>query len=126
MRRVVITGLGIVSPIGNNAEEVTESLKAGRSGIAAQRPQYSEAVHTRQHQIQNDRVVAVALEKLQRSLAVRCNIASVALGLETAIQGLRQRFGVFNDQDAHLFLRIKVTLDQKNRTFWRANLWPSF
>ncbi|KFE34182.1 beta-ketoacyl-ACP synthase I [Thioclava atlantica] len=33
MRRVVITGLGIVSPIGNNAEEVTASLKAGKSGI---------------------------------------------------------------------------------------------
>ena len=33
MRRVVITGIGIVSPIGNSAEEVTESLKAGRSGI---------------------------------------------------------------------------------------------
>jgi len=33
MRRVVITGLGIISPIGNNAEEVTESLRAGRSGI---------------------------------------------------------------------------------------------
>ncbi len=35
MRRVVVTGLGIVSPIGNNAAEVTESLKAGRSGIEA-------------------------------------------------------------------------------------------
>ena len=33
MRRVVVTGLGIISPIGNNAEEVTASLKAGRSGI---------------------------------------------------------------------------------------------
>ncbi|WP_375687415.1 beta-ketoacyl-ACP synthase I [Pseudooceanicola sp. LIPI14-2-Ac024] len=33
MRRVVVTGLGIVSSIGNNAEEVTASLKAGRSGI---------------------------------------------------------------------------------------------
>lgn len=33
MRRVVVTGLGIVSCIGNNAAEVTESLKAGRSGI---------------------------------------------------------------------------------------------
>ena len=33
MRRVVITGLGIVSPIGNNASEVTDSLRAGRSGI---------------------------------------------------------------------------------------------
>lgn len=35
MRRVVITGLGIVSPIGNNADEVLASLKAGKSGIEA-------------------------------------------------------------------------------------------
>jgi len=35
MRRVVVTGLGIVSSIGNNAEEVVASLKAGRSGITA-------------------------------------------------------------------------------------------
>ncbi len=33
MHRVVITGLGIVSSIGNNAGEVTESLKMGCSGI---------------------------------------------------------------------------------------------
>lgn len=35
MRRVVVTGLGIVSSIGNNAGEVLESLKAGKSGIEA-------------------------------------------------------------------------------------------
>ena len=33
MRRVVVTGIGIVSSIGNNKEEVLDSLKAGRSGI---------------------------------------------------------------------------------------------
>ena len=32
-KRVVVTGLGIVSSLGNNAEEVTESLKQGKSGI---------------------------------------------------------------------------------------------
>lgn len=35
MQRVVVTGLGIVSAIGNNAEEVLASLKAGKSGIKA-------------------------------------------------------------------------------------------
>ncbi|MEC9216650.1 MAG: beta-ketoacyl-ACP synthase I [Pseudomonadota bacterium] len=35
MRRVVVTGLGIVSSIGNNAAEVTDSLRHGRSGIVA-------------------------------------------------------------------------------------------
>jgi len=33
MRRVVVTGLGIVSCIGNNRTEVLESLKTGKSGI---------------------------------------------------------------------------------------------
>lgn len=33
MRRVVVTGLGIISSIGNNKQEVLESLRQGRSGI---------------------------------------------------------------------------------------------
>ncbi len=35
MKRAVITGMGIVSSIGNNVEEVLASLKAGKSGINA-------------------------------------------------------------------------------------------
>ncbi len=35
MRRVVVTGLGIVSSIGNNATEVLAALQAGTSGITA-------------------------------------------------------------------------------------------
>ena len=41
MRRVVITGLGIISPIGNSADEVAASLRAGRSGIVFA-PEYAE------------------------------------------------------------------------------------
>ena len=41
MRRVVITGIGIVSPIGNNATEVEASLRAGKSGIVFS-PEYAE------------------------------------------------------------------------------------
>jgi len=33
MKRVVVTGLGIVSSIGNNKSEVVDSLRTGRSGI---------------------------------------------------------------------------------------------
>jgi 3-oxoacyl-[acyl-carrier-protein] synthase-1 len=33
MRRVVVTGMGIISPIGNSANEVAEALKVGRSGV---------------------------------------------------------------------------------------------
>jgi len=33
MRRVVVTGIGIVSSIGNNKHEVLDSLREGRSGI---------------------------------------------------------------------------------------------
>src|SRR5208282_1574915 len=33
MKRVVVTGMGIVSSIGNNAQEVTASLREARSGV---------------------------------------------------------------------------------------------
>lgn len=33
MRRVVITGLGVVSCLGNSKSEVLASLRAGKSGI---------------------------------------------------------------------------------------------
>ena len=41
MKRAVITGLGIVSSIGNNSSDVLASLKAGRSGISYC-PDYAE------------------------------------------------------------------------------------
>ena len=41
LRRVVVTGLGIISCIGNSADEVVQSLKAGKSGIVAA-PEYTE------------------------------------------------------------------------------------
>jgi len=41
MRRVVVTGMGIVSAIGDNAQEVAASLRAARSGIT-HAPKYAE------------------------------------------------------------------------------------
>ncbi len=42
MKRAVITGLGIISSIGNNKEEVTQSLRQGTSGITFSE-QFAEA-----------------------------------------------------------------------------------
>jgi len=47
MRRVVVTGLGIVSSIGNNATEVKASLKAGTSGIVASEPMAEHGFRSR-------------------------------------------------------------------------------
>lgn len=47
MRRVVVTGLGIVSSIGNNVEEVLASLKAGTSGIEACEPMIEHGFRSR-------------------------------------------------------------------------------
>jgi 3-oxoacyl-[acyl-carrier-protein] synthase II len=34
MRKVVVTGMGVISPIGNSIEEFTKSVKEGKSGIS--------------------------------------------------------------------------------------------
>lgn len=41
MRRVVVTGIGIVSSIGENKEAVAKALQAGKSGVIAA-PEYTE------------------------------------------------------------------------------------
>ena len=41
MRRVAITGLGVVSPIGSSVQEVTDSLRTAKSGVVSA-PEYAE------------------------------------------------------------------------------------
>ena len=41
MRRVVVTGIGTVSSLGNNSEETASALREGRSGIEFI-PEYEE------------------------------------------------------------------------------------
>lgn len=62
MRRVVVTGLGIVSSIGNSAEEVVQSLKAGRSGIRFA-PSYAEHGFRSQVEGRPDIVVSDLIDK---------------------------------------------------------------
>ncbi len=64
MRRVVITGIGIVSSIGNDAEAVAASLKAGRSGIRFA-PDYAEHGFRSQVEGRPDIVIADHIDKRQ-------------------------------------------------------------
>lgn len=70
MRRVVITGMGIVSSLGNNKTEVLDSLRHGRSGITYQ-PEY-EQMGLRSHvagSIKNLNVEELIDRKLMRFMA---------------------------------------------------------
>lgn len=70
MRRVVITGMGIVSSLGNNKAEVLASLQAGKSGITYQ-PEYAER-GLRSHvagSIKNLKVEELIDRKLMRFMA---------------------------------------------------------
>jgi 3-oxoacyl-[acyl-carrier-protein] synthase-1 len=64
MRRVVITGIGIVSPIGNTAAEVDASLRAGRSGITFA-PEYAQHGFRSQVHGQIDLVLEDVVDKRQ-------------------------------------------------------------
>ena len=73
MKRVVVTGMGIVSPIGNDLAEVTDSLRTGRSGIVFSE-EYAERGF-RSHvagapKIDMDDMIA---RKLRRGLVVTCD-----------------------------------------------------
>lgn len=65
MKRVVVTGLGIVSSIGNNVDEVLASLKSGTSGIVAS-PEMAE--HGFRSQIAGTLKLDVAEHVEKRSL----------------------------------------------------------
>jgi len=70
MRRVVITGFGIVSSLGNNKAEVLASLKSGQSGITYQ--QEYAAMGLRSHvagSIKNLKVEELIDRKLMRFMA---------------------------------------------------------
>ncbi len=80
MRRVVVTGLGIVSSLGNNKAEVKDSLYHGRSGITFQ-PEYAERGFRSQvaGNIKNLDIEALIDRKLMRFMAKGHAYAWIAL-----------------------------------------------
>ena len=89
LRRVVVTGQGIVSSLGNNLAEVATSLREGRSGIKFN-PRYAER-------------------------GMRCHVSGrPALELETAIDRRTLRF--MGDAAAYAWLSMKQALEQAGLT----------
>ena len=85
MRRVVVTGLGIVSSLGNNAAEVEQSLRATRSGLKFN-PRYAE-------------------------LGMRSQVSGRPdLDLESAVDRRTLRF--MGDAAAYAYLAMKQAIEQ--------------
>ena len=88
MRRVVVTGLGVVSPLGNSAKEVTVALKAGRSGIEFS-PEMAE--HGFRSQVAGTLKIDVAEQVDKRTLRFMgpgAAYAHIAMGQAIADAGL--------------------------------------
>jgi 3-oxoacyl-[acyl-carrier-protein] synthase-1 len=89
MRRAVITGLGIVSCIGNSEADVTQSLREGRSGIRHQ-PAYKE-------------------------LGLRSNVAGVPqIDLDALVDRKDRRF--MGDAAAYTYVSMKQAIESAGLT----------
>ena len=84
LKRVVITGMGIVSSIGNNKHEVLDSLTIGRSGILFD-PTYAE-------------------------LGFRSRISG-AINLDTKVLIDRKQYRFMGDSAAYSYIAMKEALD---------------
>ena len=88
MRRVVVTGLGIVSSIGGDAEEVTQSLREGRSGIVAA-PDYARLNFRSQvHGAPNVDIEALVDKRMRRFMGDGAAWNAVAMQQAIADAGL--------------------------------------
>ncbi len=90
MRRVAVTGMGVVSSIGNNANEVLASLREARSGVVAA-PEYADLgfrcqVHAAPH-IDWESMVD---RRAARFLAEGCGYAHIAMDQAIADSGLTE------------------------------------
>ncbi len=90
MRRVVITGMGIISPIGNSVAEVETSLRAGKSGITFA-PEYAKHGFRSQVHGKPDIVLEDHIDKRQlRFMGPTAAYAYLAMEQAVADSGLTE------------------------------------
>src|SRR6478672_3288494 len=87
MRRVVVTGMGIVSPLGNDVAAVSSALREGRSGL---RTYPEEPEHLRSHVAGMCEIdlAAVIDRKLKRFMGDAATYSYVAMRDAIADAGL--------------------------------------
>lgn len=90
MKRVVITGMGIVSSLGNNKQEVLESLKAGRSGIVKAEEYAELGFRSQVHGALNINTSELIDRKLIRFMGDAAAYAYIAMGEAIADAGLSE------------------------------------
>ncbi|HWU13137.1 MAG TPA: beta-ketoacyl-ACP synthase I [Caulobacter sp.] len=90
MRRVVVTGLGIVSSIGNNANEVLASLREAKSGVVSA-PEYAElGFRCQVHAAPNIEWESLVDRRAARFLAPGMAYAHIAMEQAIADSGLEE------------------------------------
>ncbi len=88
MRRVVITGIGIVSSIGSDAQEVNASLREGRSGIIFA-PEYAEhGFKCQVHGMPNADIVGLVDKRVRRFMGDGAAWNYIAMNQAIADAGL--------------------------------------
>ena len=88
MKRVVITGYGIVSSLGNNKQEVKEALFNGTSGIVKAEEYESLGMRSRVHGAINIDAASLIDRKLYRFMGDAAAYSYIAMGEAVAQAGL--------------------------------------
>src|SRR5690242_7708445 len=91
MRRVAVTGMGIVSPIGNNTQEVVASLREAKSGISAA-PSYRDmGFRSQVHGKPNIDLAAIIDRRAMRFMGDTAAFAFVAMEQALRDSGLEEK-----------------------------------
>ena len=90
MKRIVITGYGIVSSLGNNKAEVCESLRHGRSGIVFSQEYAELGMRSRVHGAINIDAKSIIDRKLYRFMGDAAAYSYIAMDEAIAHAGLPQ------------------------------------
>ena len=90
MRRVAVTGMGVISPIGDTVAEVADSLRHARSGVSAA-PEYAElGFRCRVHAAPRIDWEALVDRRAARFLAAGTGYAHIAMEQAIADAGLAE------------------------------------